>query len=293
MFLGGQCSWDNWNSFWCIQLVPQIWTNYRVKKTDGLPGIMMFLWAICAVPFGAYSIAQNFNIPIQVQPQVFGTFCLVSWAQTLIYHDRWPVWKATSLTGIIWLVLGGVEAALILTLKPLYDRGINFPMIILGVVASILLAVGLLPPYVEIWRRRGRVIGINWIFLTIDWMGAFFSLMALVAQNTFDILGGVLYILCIFIEGGIFISHLIWRFRTRKIRAQAKEDGKTFEDIAEECRRENVQFRFAEREVVLPFFRSKPDAPGSLEAGDVQDSPSKTRLSLENAVEMRAGGFKS
>lgn len=166
-------------------------------------------------------------------------------------------------------------------------------MIILGVVASILLAVGLLPPYVEIWRRRGRVIGINWIFLTIDWMGAFFSLMALVAQNTFDILGGVLYILCIFIEGGIFISHLIWRFRTRKIRAQAKEDGKTFEDIAEECRRENVQFRFAEREVVLPFFRSKPDAPGSLEAGDVQDSPSKTRLSLENAVEMRAGGFKS
>jgi hypothetical protein len=49
-------------------------------------------------------------------------------------------------------------------MKPLYDRGINFPMIILGVVASILLAVGLLPPYVEIWRRRGRVIGFNWVF---------------------------------------------------------------------------------------------------------------------------------
>lgn len=48
--------------FWCIQLVPQIWTNYRVKKTDGLPGIMMFLWAICAVPFGAYSIAQVWQL---------------------------------------------------------------------------------------------------------------------------------------------------------------------------------------------------------------------------------------
>jgi hypothetical protein len=80
----------------------------------------------------------------------------------------------------------------------------------------------------------------------------------------------VLYILCVFIEGGIFISHLIWRFRTRKIRAQANPEGKTFDDIAEECRRENIQFRFAEREVRLPFFRSKPNAPSSLEAGDVQ-----------------------
>ena len=117
-------------------------------------------------------------------------------------------------------------------------------------------------------------------------MGAFFSLMALgicyspqfsyptnsenpVAQNTFDVLGGVLYILCVFIEGGIFISHIIWRFRTRKIRAQAKEEGKTFDDIAEECRRENVDFRFAEREVKLPLFRSKPEGAGSLEAGEI------------------------
>ena len=33
--------------FWCIQLVPQIWYNWKQKKTDGLPGLMMFLWAIC------------------------------------------------------------------------------------------------------------------------------------------------------------------------------------------------------------------------------------------------------
>jgi hypothetical protein len=83
-------------------------------------------------------------------------------------------------------------------------------------------------------------------------------------------LGGVLYILCVFIEGGIFASHIIWRFRTRKIRAQAKEEGKTFDDIAEECRRENIEFRFAERAVKLLLFRSKPDSPGSLEAGVIQ-----------------------
>lgn len=33
--------------FWCVQLVPQIWHNWRHKKTDGLPQSMMLLWAVC------------------------------------------------------------------------------------------------------------------------------------------------------------------------------------------------------------------------------------------------------
>lgn len=33
--------------FWCVQLVPQIWYNWKRKKTDGLPALMMFLWALC------------------------------------------------------------------------------------------------------------------------------------------------------------------------------------------------------------------------------------------------------
>jgi hypothetical protein len=70
-------------------------------------------------------------------------------------------------------------------------------------------------------------------------------------QNTFDILGGVLYILCVLMEGAIFLSHLIWLFRTRKIRAQAKAEGKTFDDIAEESRQQGVEFKFAERKFHL------------------------------------------
>lgn len=65
--------------FWCIQLVPQIWHNWRHKKTDGLPASMMLLWAVCkfalsrlhrqsadigvyagSVPFGVYMILQVF-----------------------------------------------------------------------------------------------------------------------------------------------------------------------------------------------------------------------------------------
>lgn len=62
--------------FWCIQLVPQIWHNWRQKKTEGFPALMGFLWAGCelghlpwrcrshtdqglgAVPMGVYLILQ-------------------------------------------------------------------------------------------------------------------------------------------------------------------------------------------------------------------------------------------
>ncbi|KAL8778857.1 MAG: hypothetical protein Q9213_007211 [Squamulea squamosa] len=121
--------------FWCIQLIPQIWYNWRQKKTDGLPGLMMFLWAVSAVPFGVYAIVQG------------------------------P-----------------------------YSRGVEWPMTLVGVISALLLAGGLIPPYFEIAKRNGRVVGINFMFLSIDWLGAFFSLMALVAQHTFDVLGGVQYI---------------------------------------------------------------------------------------------------
>jgi uncharacterized protein with PQ loop repeat len=33
--------------FWCIQLMPQIYYNWRRKCTDGLPALMMMLWAVC------------------------------------------------------------------------------------------------------------------------------------------------------------------------------------------------------------------------------------------------------
>lgn len=234
--------------FWCVQLVPQIYANWKHKQTDGLPSAMMLLWAISGVPFGTYAVVQHFNTPLQIQPQLFCALSLVSWVQILVYKNGWTWLKASAYGVITALVFGGVEAALILTLRPLYDRGIGYPMIIVGVIASILLAAGLLPPYHEMWKRHGRVVGISFFFLSMDWLGAFFSLMALVAQREFDVLGAVLYIVCIVLEIGIFLSHLIWLFRTRKLRAGAVADGKTFDDILQEKAAAGEQWQHTERQ---------------------------------------------
>lgn len=47
--------------------------------------------------------------------------------------------------------------------KPIYRAGNETPVRIVGIVAAVLLAAGLLPPYGELWKRKGRVIGINWV----------------------------------------------------------------------------------------------------------------------------------
>ncbi|KAH8433083.1 PQ-loop repeat-containing protein [Aspergillus melleus] len=216
---------------WCIQLIPQIWHNWTRKRTDGLPPLMMLLWACCAVPMGAYLVLQQVNLPLQIQPQIFGVFSLVSWGQILYYSHEFTRAKAVSLVVGLTVLFGVIEMLLVLILRIPYRQGITWPNILVGIAATILLAAGLLPPYFELWKRDGRVIGINWMFLSMDILGGVFSLLALAAQGTFDVLGGIMYILVVVLEMGIYASHLIWRIRYRQLRIEAKACGKSIDEM--------------------------------------------------------------
>jgi hypothetical protein len=85
-------------------------------------------------------------------------------------------------------LFGGIEALLILTLRVClistivfewreaksqgqipYNKGVSWPDLVVGVVATILLASGLLPPYFELWKRDGRVIGISRLSRELRW----------------------------------------------------------------------------------------------------------------------------
>ncbi|KFY28687.1 hypothetical protein V493_02806 [Pseudogymnoascus sp. VKM F-4281 (FW-2241)] len=274
-----------------LGLVPQIWSNWKTKDTDGLPPTMVFLWAIAAVPFGTYAIVQHFNTPLQIQPQLLCTLSLISWVQILVYGNGWSWCKASAYGIITATTFGAAQAVLILTLRPLYNRGIDYPMIIVGVIASILVAVGLLPPYYEMWKRHGRVVGISLWFIFIDLLGAFFSLVALVAQHEFDILGGVLYIVVIVLELGILGSHGIWLVRTRCVRRDAALDGKTFDVVLEEKAHAGTPWEFAERRFCLKGARkggkNGEDVERQCEGVDVDTSTepsSTTASSIKNPV---------
>lgn len=209
---------------------------------------MMFLWALSGVPFGVYAVVQNFNIPIQVQPQCFCCLCLVSWGQCLRYGCKWRAWTAMLTTAAFGMLFAGVEFLLVYVIRKPYSRGVSWPVMLVGILAAVLMVSGFVPMPFEILKRRGRVIGIDFGFLTIDWLGAMFSLMALVAQQTFDALGGATYIGCASIESTIFISQGIWLYRTRKIRKRMKEAEMTWEEFPEAQDWQNQRWKWRSRQ---------------------------------------------
>lgn len=123
-----------------------------------------------------------------------------------------------------------MELILILTLRGPYSRGVEWPMVLMAISASVIQVIGLIPPYFELAKRGGRVIGIDFWFLTIDYAGAFFSLMAVVAQQWFDALGASLYIACMVLETGIFASQAVWLWRVRHERREAKKTGMSYDE---------------------------------------------------------------
>lgn len=47
------------------------------------------------------------------------------------------------------------------TLQIPYNKGITWPDLVVGVIGAILISAGLIPPYFELWKRDGRVIGFS------------------------------------------------------------------------------------------------------------------------------------
>ena len=198
---------------WCIQLIPQIYHNWKKKDCTGLPPHMMFLWVISGIPFAIFFLILDTNIILQIQPHLFTFFCGVGFVQSCYYP---PV--SMSKVKIIAITLGIIavdiasEVGFVLWLRPLHARGIEWPAMIFGIMASVLLAIGLLPPYFELAKRQGQVVGINFVFIALDSLGAYFSI-ASVCVGEMDILSIVLYAVIAVLELGIVISHVIWLCR--------------------------------------------------------------------------------
>ena len=99
---------------WTVQLIPQLWHTYRTKSVEGLSEIFVYdpclqlqcrpadekcfvfycrlACGVAGAFLGTYSVVQNLNIPLILQPQLFGVLCLASWAQVgvilLVFTDH-------------------------------------------------------------------------------------------------------------------------------------------------------------------------------------------------------------
>ncbi|KAK9467604.1 PQ loop repeat-domain-containing protein [Lipomyces arxii] len=211
---------------WCVQLIPQIYTNFRRKSTEGLSASMFLLWAAAGVLFGMYFIVQHTSIALMVQPEIFTFLSLVTMSQCLYYGCKYSIFKTIAITISFAVLSAGLQLAAIIPLQKssLYKNDPTptcWPLLLIGILAALCIVVGLMPPYFELARNKGQVIGINFVFLAIDSSGAVLSFASLLFPQTLangvelkkDIVGMVLYCIIPVMEGGIMLSHLVWYIR--------------------------------------------------------------------------------
>ncbi|KAF3904954.1 hypothetical protein ABW20_dc0110241 [Dactylellina cionopaga] len=177
---------------WSVQLIPQIFINYRRHHTTGLQPSMMLLWAFAGVPLGIYNIVSDFNIALKIQPQILTFLSLVTWAQCYYYSSNWSLNKCVIVSSLIGAILGGIEAGLIFALRIPKREGVHWPLIFMAVLSAVFLSLGVLRHYWDIYTHK-TVRGISFLFVSIDALGDLTSLLSIFFERELDVLGMVIY----------------------------------------------------------------------------------------------------
>lgn len=93
-----------------------------------------------------------------------------------------------------------------------------------GYITTVLLAMGLLPQYYEIWEHK-EVFGISMGFMLIDIAGGLFSSASLFFHNPFDYIACVQFMLVVVLDGLVVVLALILNpIADRRRAAEDKDD---------------------------------------------------------------------
>ncbi|KIJ55690.1 hypothetical protein M422DRAFT_63684 [Sphaerobolus stellatus SS14] len=209
---------------WTAQILPQNWKSWREHSTEGLSTYLVFLWSLATIFLGVYTVAQKINIPLMIQPQVFGFFSALSWTQCLYYsHKKSFMFCVITLISFV-IIGGGFEAGMVFALRHGMDKGNIRPVQFFGIFSSVLIAIGLLPQYWEIWKRK-EVVGVSYFFIIVDTLGGVFSLLSLIYKPDLDIIAAITYSLVIVMDSVIIVAAIILNPRASRRRRLLQENN--------------------------------------------------------------------
>ncbi|KAK4613838.1 hypothetical protein CLAFUW4_09294 [Fulvia fulva] len=177
---------------WSIQLLPQIYLNWSRHSAIGLQPTMMMFWAWAGVPLGVYNIVSDFNIALQIQPQILAVLSLLTWSQCYYYEKKWSIVRSLAVVVPVAAVMPAIEVGLVFALRVGLTRGTEWPLTLMAVLAALFLALGVLRHYWDIYVHR-TVRGISFLFVGIDALGDLTSIIAVLFQSKLDVLGLVIY----------------------------------------------------------------------------------------------------
>lgn len=202
---------------WTGQLIPQVWKSWREKATNGLSHWLVLLWGISGAFLGVYAFLQRLNIPLMIQPQLFSFLCFISWGQCQYYGEKRARAVAFFMTLSVMVFFGALEAILVVTIRPIHDKGNNVPTNFFGILAAVLISAALLPQYWEIYKLK-EVVGLSILFISIDMIGGVFNDLSLVFKKEFDAIAAASYTLVVVLDGVVLVAALILNPRARRRR---------------------------------------------------------------------------
>ncbi|KAI3600423.1 pq loop repeat protein [Moniliophthora roreri] len=133
----------------------------------------------------------------------------------------------------VMVVCAGFEVGMIFALRPAYERGQTSGVKAFGVLFSVLVAVGLLPEYYEIWKKK-EVIGISVTFMLIDAAGGIFSDLSLAFAPEFDITAAVGYTLVTAMDMVVIVAALILNPRANRRRRLIESNEPSMENVQDQ-----------------------------------------------------------
>ncbi|KAK7056317.1 hypothetical protein VNI00_002870 [Paramarasmius palmivorus] len=120
----------------------------------------------------------------------------------------------------------GFEVGMIYAVRLPYEQGLESgrrAVQFFGIFFSVLVAVGLLPEYYEIYKHK-EVIGISITFMLIDALGGLFSDLSLAFAEHFDVTAAAGYTLVTVMDLAVVVAAVVLNPRAAKRRREEREE---------------------------------------------------------------------
>ncbi|SPO41443.1 related to Integral membrane protein [Pseudozyma flocculosa] len=215
--------------FWSVQLLPQIWLNYRRHHTTGLHQGMMLLWALAGLPLGIYNILSHQHVALQVQAQILTGLSLTTWSQVMHYSHGWSAKRCIWALGALGSLFGACEAAVVVGFKASAGgtstgEAPHAFLVIMAVLSACGLALGVLRHYLDIWQQK-TVRGISWGFVALDAAGDLASLLAVACVQPPDYLAVAIYATELTLWLGIMLAGVAFNVVRRQTRPSERHEA--------------------------------------------------------------------
>jgi hypothetical protein len=142
--------------------------------------------------------------------------------------------KALAVVLPIGSAMAGIEVGLIFALRTGKERGVEWPVTLMSVLAALFLALGVLRHYWDIYQHR-TVRGISFFFVGLDAMGDLTSILSVLFQPSLDVLGLIIYGVELTLWIGIFACGGYYNLRPwlrTKMNARRSEEQSVSPGIA-------------------------------------------------------------